>query len=53
MVLLKEKNTLRGQWPLGRIIELYPGLDGHVRVIIVKTKGNLLGYFMSASIGVC
>ncbi|KAJ8049979.1 hypothetical protein HOLleu_02970 [Holothuria leucospilota] len=38
MVLLKEKDILRRQWPLGRIIEIYPGPDGHVRVIKVKTS---------------
>ncbi|KAJ8039611.1 hypothetical protein HOLleu_13660 [Holothuria leucospilota] len=55
MVLLKEKDSLQGQWPLGRIVGVYPGPDGHVRVIRVKTsKGEFTrGYFTSVSIGVC
>ena len=28
----------RGQWPLGRIIELDPGEDGVVRVVTVQTS---------------
>jgi hypothetical protein len=27
-----ESNLPRGRWPLGRIIETYPGKDGHTRV---------------------
>ena len=32
-------DTNRGKWPMGRIKSLYPGKDGHVRVVKV-TIGN-------------
>ena len=38
LVLIKEDNIKRGQWPLGRIIELHPGEDGVVRVVTVRTS---------------
>lgn len=37
MVLLKEDNTPPLRWPSGRICEVFPGVDGKVRVISVKT----------------
>ncbi|XP_068141505.1 uncharacterized protein [Drosophila tropicalis] len=37
MVILKEDNVPILQWPIGRIVKLYPGLDGYVRVVDVKT----------------
>ena len=33
VVLVVSPNTPRGQWPLGRILEVYPGRDGHVRSV--------------------
>ena len=30
----------RGQWKLGRVINVYPGLDGNVRVVRVMTGRN-------------
>ena len=30
VVLVVSPNTPRGQWPLGRILEMYPGRDGYV-----------------------
>jgi len=36
VVLLAAADTPRGQWPMGRIVEVYPGVDGHVRVAKVK-----------------
>ena len=32
VVLVMSRKTPRGRWPLGRIVEVYPGKDGHVRV---------------------
>ena len=36
IVLVVSPDTSRGQWPLGRILEVYPGKDGHVRVVKVQ-----------------
>ncbi|KAL9966671.1 hypothetical protein ACROYT_G024783 [Oculina patagonica] len=38
VVLIVEPNARRGEWPLGRVIEAYPGADGLVRVVKVKAK---------------
>lgn len=37
IVLLREDNLPPAQWALGRIIECYPGSDGVVRTVLVKT----------------
>ncbi|XP_065193163.1 uncharacterized protein LOC135824359 [Sycon ciliatum] len=39
VVLLIDPATPRGQWRLARIIEVYPGPDGHVRVVKLQA-GN-------------
>ena len=36
IVLLKEPNMQRNQWPLGRIVDVLPGNDGLVRTVKVK-----------------
>jgi len=36
IVLVLEPNLPRGQWPLGRITETYPGRDGHTRVANIQ-----------------
>ncbi|KAJ8033443.1 hypothetical protein HOLleu_23685 [Holothuria leucospilota] len=33
-----EKDIPRGRWPLGRVVKVFPGRDGHVRVVKVKMK---------------
>ena len=38
VVLIMEPNASRGEWPLGLVIEAYPGDVGLVRVVKVKTK---------------
>ena len=38
VVMLVEPNAKRGEWPLGRVIEVFPGNDGLVRVARIKTK---------------
>ena len=38
LVLLVNDNTPRGHWNLGRVLETYPGSDGLVRTVKVKTK---------------
>ncbi|XP_059097362.1 uncharacterized protein LOC131891740 [Tigriopus californicus] len=41
LVLLVMENTMRSQWPLGRIMETYPDGDGNVRTVKIKTvKGE-------------
>ena len=32
VVIVVQPDTPRGRWPLGRIVEVYPGRDGHTRV---------------------
>ena len=36
VVLVMSPKTPRGHWPLGRVVEVYPGKDGHVRVAKVQ-----------------
>ena len=38
LVMLQEDNTKRGSWPLGRIENVYPGSDGVIRIVDVRTK---------------
>ena len=38
VVVLREDNAFVNAWPLGRIVEVYPGKDGLVRVVSVKTS---------------
>ena len=43
VVLIISPDTQRGQWPLGRVLEVYMGRDGHVRTAKVQTgKTSLL-----------
>ena len=36
-------DTPRGHWPLGRVQEVYPGKDGHVRAVKVQVgQGHAL-----------
>ncbi|XP_071504209.1 uncharacterized protein [Diadema antillarum] len=36
LVLVADEITPRGQWPLGKVVEVYPGKDGHVRQAQVR-----------------
>ena len=38
LVLLSDKDSPRGKWPLARITKVMPGVDGIVRVAEVQTK---------------
>jgi len=40
LVLLKEDHVPPLQWILGRVTALFPGQDGIVRVVSVKTKNG-------------
>ena len=42
LVLVSHENTLRNKWPLGLIVDTYPGNDGHVRSVRVKTQSGCL-----------
>ncbi|GFX28912.1 integrase catalytic domain-containing protein [Trichonephila clavipes] len=42
LVLLKDPNTKPMDWPMGRILEVFPGSDGLVRVVNVKTSTGIL-----------
>ncbi len=37
MVILQEDGLVPGKWPLARVTQVYPGRDGLVRVVSVKT----------------
>jgi hypothetical protein len=40
IVLLVEQHTPRSLWPIGRVTETYPGNDGLVRSVQVKTRSS-------------
>lgn len=40
--MVKENNLPPGMWTLGRVIEVHPGSDGHVRVATIKTQTTTL-----------
>lgn len=41
IVLVQQPNTSPLQWPLGRIVQIFPGRDGVIRVVCVKTKNGI------------
>lgn len=41
-VLVMNQNVSRGHWPLVRIIEVFPGKDGHARIAKVRLGENIL-----------
>ncbi|CAM1300052.1 Uncharacterised protein g2597 [Pycnogonum litorale] len=40
IVYMVKPDAVRGNWILGRVTEVYPGTDGHVRSIKVKTRSG-------------
>jgi hypothetical protein len=40
IVMLDDSNAVRGNWTIGRIIEVHPGKDGKVRNVTVKTQND-------------
>ena len=40
LVLLHDVSSPRGKWPLARVVDVYPGRDGIVRIADVKTKNG-------------
>lgn len=41
VVILIEKNIPSGRWPLGVVLEVFPGSDGVTRVVNVKTASGI------------
>lgn len=41
IVLLRDDRYPPAQWPLGRIIKVFPDAKGHVRVVSVKTRDSI------------
>ena len=42
IVLIREDSLVALQWPLGRVVQVYPGEDGLVRAASVRTSTSLL-----------
>lgn len=42
VVLVADGNLPRNHWPLGRVLEKFPGRDNITRVVSVGTKGGVL-----------
>ena len=42
IVLLVDNQTVRNSWPLGRVVDVYPGRDGLVRCLKVRTATAVL-----------
>ncbi|KAJ0169216.1 hypothetical protein K1T71_015292 [Dendrolimus kikuchii] len=42
VVIIHDANLPLGKWSLGRVTELHPGTDDHVRVVSVKTKNGII-----------
>ena len=41
LVLIKDEKIFHCQWPLARVIKVFPGEDGRVRVADVKTQRGI------------
>ena len=42
LVIFKSKDVPRSHWPLGRILDIYPGSDEVVRSVKIKTPNGEL-----------
>ena len=42
VVIVVAPDTPRGKWPLGRVIEVFPGRDSHVRVVQLRTGNRII-----------
>lgn len=40
IVMLSDPNSIRGKWSLGRIVNVYPGSDGKIRNVKVRTANS-------------
>lgn len=41
LVLVVDERYPPAKWPLGRIVDVHPGADGHVRVVTVRTQTSV------------
>ncbi|XP_058980683.1 uncharacterized protein LOC131803411 [Musca domestica] len=42
LVVVRQENLPPTSWKLGRVINVYPGVDGHVRVVDVRTTNGVV-----------
>lgn len=42
VVLIVDPEVSRGHWNLGKVTDVHPGVDGHVRVVTVQTRDKLV-----------
>ena len=42
LVLVCDKSSSRGKWPLGRVIQTHPDDLGHMRQVLVRTQNRVL-----------
>jgi len=49
-VLMTTPNTPRGQWPLGRVLEVYGGKDNHIRSVKLQVGS---GQYLRPIVKVC
>ena len=40
LVILQEQDVPRSHWPIGRVMEIYPGQDGVVGIVKLRTPTN-------------
>ncbi|XP_070169554.1 uncharacterized protein [Polyergus mexicanus] len=53
MVILKNENTCPMTWPLGRIVEIHPGIDGITRIVTIQTSRGLWRQNVSPYASIC
>ena len=41
VLLVMTKDTPRGNWPIGRVLEVFPGPDNVVRVVNIQVGGKI------------
>ena len=42
LILVLSTDIPRRKWPMGRIVQVFPGPDGHIRTADVRVKGSVL-----------
>ena len=40
IVVVADSNAIRGKWSVGKVLEVFPGSDGHVRNVKVKLQSG-------------